>query len=267
MSIIPSPVDRGGPGRVILSDLDLIHEPAGVFDGKPIFFFATRKGLTGLFGADIMLEPGLYPLIVNYIDGRGQPFQLSQTLRVQDKDYGTRNISVPQSQVDLSAADLDRAAKEKALTDAALATVSPIKLWRGPFLEPVKAAINSSFGRQTRMNGILNPRPHAGADYRAPAGAPVQAPAAGRVILAGDHFFAGNSIYIDHGQGLISMYFHLSKILVSEGQVLEKGEGPIGLVGQTGRVTGAHLHYGVYLNGARIDPPAFRKMTDDLEDY
>ena len=128
------------------------------------------------------------------------------------------------------------------------------------------AIINSSFGRKTRLNGILNPRPHAGADYRAPEGAPVRAPASGVVILTGDHFFSGNAIYIDHGQGLISMYFHLSKILVEDGQEIKKGDGPIGRGGKTGMVTGAHLHYGVYLNGARIDPSVFRKMTTTLED-
>jgi murein DD-endopeptidase MepM/ murein hydrolase activator NlpD len=116
------------------------------------------------------------------------------------------------------------------------------------------------------MNGVLNPRPHAGADYRAPEGAPVRAPASGRVVLTGDHFFAGNSIYIDHGQGLITMYFHLSEILVTDGQTVKKGDEPIGLVGKTGRVTGAHLHYGVYLNGARIDPSVFRKLTTTIED-
>ena len=96
-----------------------------------------------------------------------------------------------------------------------------------------------------------------------PAGTPVKAPAAGRVILTGNHFFAGNSVYIDHGQGLISMYFHLSAINVADGEMVERGR-IIGLVGKTGRVTGAHLHYGVYINGARIDPVVFRHMVANL---
>jgi murein DD-endopeptidase MepM/ murein hydrolase activator NlpD len=239
--------------------------PEGHFDGRPIFFFPTKGGVTGIFGADIMIQPGVYPLTISFETSQGTR-QETIDVTVLEKDYGTRNITVPQSQVQLSQADQERAAREKVLTDRALATVSPYRLWHGEFLEPVDAAINSSFGRKTRMNGILSPRPHAGADYRAPEGAPVRCPADGVVILTGDHFFSGKAIYIDHGQGLISMYFHLSEILVSEGKEVKKGETPIGLVGKTGRVTGAHLHYGVYLNGARIDPSAFRKLSGSLNE-
>jgi murein DD-endopeptidase MepM/ murein hydrolase activator NlpD len=264
ISIVPAPLERGSAGRVILKGVGPEASPQGLFDGKPVFFFETAEGLTGIFGADIMIRLGDRPLEVSW--GGDSPGRLDATVTVKDRDYGTRTINVPQSQVELSPADQERAAREKALTDRALATVSPERLWRGGFLEPVDAAINSSFGRKTRMNGVLNPRPHAGADYRAPEGAPVRAPAAGKVVLAGNHFFAGNSIYIDHGQGLISMYFHLSEILVEDGQELAKGQMPIGKVGKTGRVTGAHLHYGVYLNGARIDPSVFRKLTTTLRE-
>jgi murein DD-endopeptidase MepM/ murein hydrolase activator NlpD len=249
---------------MILTGVPLEAAPQGTFDGKPIFFFETAEGLTGLFGADIMISLGTHPIGVSWQGS--SPGELSAQVTVKDRDYGTRSITVPKGQVDLSKEDQERAAREKVLTDRALSTVSPVKLWRGEFLEPVDAAINSSFGRKTRMNGVLNPRPHAGADYRAPEGAPVRAPADGVVLLAGNHFFAGNSIYVDHGQGLVSMYFHLSEIMVEEGQVLKKGDTPIGLVGKTGRVTGAHLHYGVYLNGARIDPSVFRKLTSTLRE-
>jgi hypothetical protein len=264
MTIVPDPLDRGSPGRVILKGVGLDAAPRGVFDGKPVFFFETAEGLTGIFGADIMIGLGDHPLEVSW---KGDsPGRLGSAVTVRDRDYGTRSITVPRGQVELSRADQERAAREKVLTDRALATVTPERLWRGAFLEPVDAAINSSFGRKTRMNGVLNPRPHAGADYLAKEGAQVRAPADGVVILAGNHFFAGNSIYVDHGQGLVSMYFHLSEILVEEGQHLKKGDIPIGLVGKTGRVTGAHLHYGVYLNGARIDPSVFRKLTSTLRE-
>jgi murein DD-endopeptidase MepM/ murein hydrolase activator NlpD len=179
---------------------------------------------------------------------------------VREKSYGVRTIKVPQRQVDLSKEDQERAAREKALTDMALATRSPERLWSGSFIDPVDGQVNSSFGRQTKINGVLNPRPHAGADYLVPEGTQVRAPARGLVILTGDHFFSGNAVYIDHGQGLISMYFHLSEILVNDGQTVERGD-IIAKVGKTGRVTGAHLHYGVYLNGARIDPIPFKKLT------
>jgi hypothetical protein len=263
--IVPNPLDIGSPARVIVQDPEVTVPPMGIFDGKPIFFFKTKHGWTGIFGADIMLKEGTMPLLVNY-EKDGELVEVAVDVTLSVRDYGVRVINVPQSQVELSKADQERAAAEKILVDKALNTVSPVRLWSGEFLEPVNASINSSFGRRTRMNGVLNPRPHAGADYRAPEGAPVRAPATGQVILTGNHFFAGNSIYIDHGQGLISMYFHLSEILVTDGQMVEKGDEPIGLVGKTGRVTGAHLHYGIYLNRARIDPSVFRKLTTNLDD-
>ncbi|MDR2351986.1 MAG: M23 family metallopeptidase [Deltaproteobacteria bacterium] len=265
VKIFPNSIDIGGTGRVLLNGLTLEDNPRGSFDGRPIFFFETKKGLIGIFGVDIMLKPGNYPLTLTY-EREGSAQKMVTQVGVKTKDYGTRSITVPENQVSLSPEDQKRAAEEKVLTDAALATVSPIRLWRGEFLSPVDAGVSSSFGRKTRINGVLNPRPHAGTDFRANVGEPVRAPANGRVILVGDHFFAGKSIYIDHGQGLISMYFHLSDISVTNGQEIFKGDTPIGKVGKSGRVSGAHLHYGVYLNGARIDPIAFKKMTQDIEE-
>ncbi|MDR1608779.1 MAG: M23 family metallopeptidase [Deltaproteobacteria bacterium] len=268
LKVLPQPLDRGTAGWVELEEGGV--DCQGRFDQRPIFFFLAPKidktpGRTpgsrwvGLFGADIMLKPGQYPLTVSCPGQEGLKFSVV----VREKTYGLRNIKVPHGQVDLSPENLERAAREKKLVDKALATTSPDKLWRGAFLEPVKGQVNSSFGRQTKINGVLNPRPHAGADYLVKTGTPVKAPARGQVILTGDHFFSGQAIYVDHGQGLLSMYFHLSEIMVSDGQMVEKGD-IIAKSGQSGRVTGAHLHYGVYLNGARIDPIPFRKMTNQF---
>jgi murein DD-endopeptidase MepM/ murein hydrolase activator NlpD len=262
VQVLPQPLDRGAPARVLLRGLPEGAAATGEFDQKPIFFFETEGVLVGLFGADVMLEPGSYPLKVAWTSG-SRSGSAAVDVAVRDKSYGVRNIKVPQRQVDLSDEDLARTKRESELTRAALATRSPERLWKGQFIEPVNGSINSSFGRQTRLNGILNARPHAGADYLVGEGVPVKAPAAGKVILTGNHFFAGNSIYIDHGQGLISMYFHLSAIEVKDGDMVERGQ-IIGKVGKTGRVTGAHLHYGVYINGARIDPPVFRRMVANL---
>ncbi|MDR1487375.1 MAG: M23 family metallopeptidase [Deltaproteobacteria bacterium] len=262
ISVLPQPLDRGSPARVLVRGLPPDCVVTGSFNGHPIFFFLQQSVFVGLFGADIMIAPGEHPLTVSF--GRlSQTGQATVSVEVKDKSYGVRDIKVPQRQVDLSAEDLERAQREKALTDKALATVTAERLWSGEFLEPVSGTINSSFGRQTRLNGVLNARPHAGADYLVKEGTPIKAPADGKVVLTGDHFFSGKAIYIDHGQGLISMYFHLSQIDVTDGDDITKGQ-VIGLVGKTGRVTGAHLHYGIYINGARIDPPVFRQMTRNL---
>ncbi|MDR2140221.1 MAG: M23 family metallopeptidase [Deltaproteobacteria bacterium] len=268
LKVLPQPLDRGTVGLVELAEGSA--DCLGDFDNRPIFFFSVKKDTkkpgsaagirwVGLFGADIMLKPGTYPLKVT-CPGVGEA---RAQVVVRDKSYGVRVIKVPQAQVRLSEENQRRAAQEKVLVDQALATRSPERLWSGAFLEPVNGQVNSSFGRQTKLNGVLNPRPHAGADFLVPTGTPVKAPARGRVILTGDHFFSGKAVYLDHGQGLISMYFHLSEIDVQDGDMVDKGQ-VIAKSGQSGRVTGAHLHYGVYLNGARIDPMPFRKMTSRL---
>jgi murein DD-endopeptidase MepM/ murein hydrolase activator NlpD len=280
LKVVPSPLDRGTAGLVELvgvveaSEAGEVSESPencqGRFDGRPIFFFLAKKEdktpgkvpgkrWVGLLGADIMIKPGVYALSVAC---PGQAERSTQ-VPVRDKSYGVRTIKVPSRQVDLSKVDQARAAREKVLTDRALATRSPEKLWRGAFIDPVGGRVNSSFGRQTKLNGVLNPRPHAGADFLVPPGSPVKAPARGRVILTGDHFFSGQAVYLDHGQGLISMYFHLSEIRAKDGEIVEKGQ-VIAKSGQSGRVTGPHLHYGVYLNGARIDPIPFRKLTSQF---
>ncbi|MDR1546582.1 MAG: M23 family metallopeptidase [Deltaproteobacteria bacterium] len=260
--VLPAQVERGGPARALLAGLPPEAAAEGEFDGKKVFFFPVEDVLVGLFGADVMIEPGVKTLKVAWTAGEFGG-ELAVEVPVKDKTYGIRDIKVPQKQVDLSPEDQARAARERKLVEAALALQTPVKLWTGNFIEPVDGPINSSFGRRTRLNGIMNPRPHAGADYLVPEGTEVRAPADGTVALTGDHFFSGQAVYLDHGQGLISMYFHLSRIDVADGRSVKKGD-VLGLVGKTGRVTGAHLHYGVYLNGARIDPPAFRQMTTRL---
>jgi murein DD-endopeptidase MepM/ murein hydrolase activator NlpD len=129
---------------------------------------------------------------------------------------------------------------------------TPERLWRGPFVRPVPDPANSAFGTRSFYNG--EPRsPHSGADFLSPEGRPIRAPAAGRVVIAGSRYFTGNTVVIDHGLGLYSMFAHLSSIAVAAGDAVEPGQ-IVGEVGATGRVTGAHLHWSVRLAGARVDP-------------
>ncbi len=255
---LPTPMDRGTVARVVIEGLEGPAAPEGVFDKRPVFFFAAGGKWYGLFGADILISPGRYPLALTW-PGGGQTIEI----RVRDRSYGVRSITVPENQVKLSRADQARAERERKEVAAALATKSPERLWRGPWIDPSGGAVSSGFGRQTRINGVLSARPHLGADFDVPTGTPVKAPADGTVILTGDHFFAGRSVYVDHGQGLISMYFHLSKIEVKAGDRIKQGQ-MLARSGASGRVDGAHLHYGIYLNQARIDPVAFQRLTTVL---
>jgi murein DD-endopeptidase MepM/ murein hydrolase activator NlpD len=144
-----------------------------------------------------------------------------------------------------------RIEEESRLIEGAYANPAPEPLWDGPFQRPVPHQANSRFGTRSVFNG--EPRsPHAGTDFLSPAGTPVRAPNSGRVAVARDLYFAGRSVMIDHGAGVFSQLAHLSRIDVREGDAVTAGQ-VVGLVGATGRVTGAHLHWAVRASGARVD--------------
>jgi murein DD-endopeptidase MepM/ murein hydrolase activator NlpD len=145
---------------------------------------------------------------------------------------------------------LERINRENALLQHAYAGSEPARLWKGPFLRPVPQPANSAFGTRSVFNG--EPRsPHAGTDFLSPAGTRIKAPNAGRVMIARELFFSGNTVVIDHGLGLFSLLAHLSRIDVHEGDLVERGA-LVGLVGATGRVTGPHLHWAVRAGDARV---------------
>ena len=179
------------------------------------------------------------------------------TFTIVPHAYGEQRLTLAnQRMVDPTAQDLLRIAAEQSVLDAARARFSPfptaaapqwLRLWK-----PADGPLSSSFGQRRILNGA--PRnPHSGLDIAAPAGAPVHAPAAGQVAVVGDFFFTGNTVLVDHGEGLITLYAHLSRVDVRTGARLATGQ-QIGQVGATGRATGAHLHWAAYLNGVAIDP-------------
>jgi murein DD-endopeptidase MepM/ murein hydrolase activator NlpD len=178
---------------------------------------------------------------------------------VGDKKYREQRITLKTNKhVDLSPEDLARYEREKKLQDDAYQVFSAQQPSNLLLDKPVKGPLSSPFGLKRFFND--QPRaPHSGLDFAVPTGTPVQAPAAGRVILVGDYFFNGKTVFVDHGQGMISMFCHLSSIDVKPGASLARGQ-VLGKVGATGRVTGAHLHWNVSLNDARVDPAIFIGM-------
>jgi murein DD-endopeptidase MepM/ murein hydrolase activator NlpD len=176
----------------------------------------------------------------------------SLTIRVGAYPYPVQKLTLPKEKVDLSAEDLARVRRESAEIARlwGRAGVRRFTLPLNPPLDPLPEG--GRFGSRRIING--QPRsPHSGADYSAAAGEPVLAAGDGVVALVGDHFFAGRSVFVDHGDGLISMYFHLSRADVKEGDSVRRGQ-PIGAVGSSGRATGPHLHFGVRWHRARVDP-------------
>lgn len=174
------------------------------------------------------------------------------TFEVAAHAYAEQHLEVAQSYVTLSDEVLERVGKERKLIDAALNTWREANIDGIGLAAPVEGRRSSSFGLRRFFNN--EPRsPHKGMDIAAPAGTPILAPRAGIVTGTGDFYFNGNTVFIDHGQGFVTMYCHLREIGVEDGQEVIAGE-PIGQVGATGRVTGPHLHFGTYLNGTAVDP-------------
>ena len=231
-------------------------EVKGTFLDRAIPFFREFRpgepaGYIGLLGIDMQDDPGTYELAVEVKQGE-QAKQLSFHVLVAKEKFAVEHLKLPKDKVDLDEKSLARWKAEQQLVQQALAENSRLKLWRSNFVEPVNGKRTGIFGSVRIMNGQAR-NPHNGEDIGAPMGADVAATNDGVVRLTVDHIFSGRGIFVDHGLGFYSMYFHLSEILVKDGDLVKAGQ-IIGKVGATGRATGPHLHWGVKLNGARVNP-------------
>ena len=209
---------------------------------------------TALVGIPLSTAPGRASITVK-TTGDSSPRQMGYT--VAPKRYTEQSLKVAPGTVDLSPENQDRYERERAHQALVMATFSePLPQASALRMRvPVPGRRSSSFGLRRVFNGQAR-NPHSGMDIAAPTGTPVVAPMPGRVIDTGDYFFNGNTVWLDHGGGLLSMYCHLNRIGVATGDVLKTGES-LGTVGATGRVTGPHLHWGVMLNRAMVDPALF----------
>ena len=199
------------------------------------------------YAVDLLRRAGPLELV----RGRGGRRETT-TVRVGTFDYPIQKLTLPPHMVELSPEDLERVRRENKEMARLWKTEGPRRfgLPLGAPLDPLPAG--GRFGHRRIING--SPRsPHGGADYSAAEGAPVLAAADGTVAMVADQFFGGNAVFLDHGDGLVTMYMHLSRVSVAEGRPVRRGE-PVGTVGSTGRATGPHLHFGVRWHGARVDP-------------
>ena len=242
------------PGGIALLDLGAADEPPGTVQLGAYFapVVETAAGWVAVVGIPLDTKPG--PLTAKLQPPQGAARELAFT--VTGKKYDEQHLKVAnQRHVDPDKDDLERIAAERKRIDAALGNFSADRIPELSLRAPVPGQRSSSFGLRRFFNG--QPRnPHSGMDIAAPTGTPILSPAPGKVIDTGDYFFNGNTVFVDHGQGVITMYCHLSRIDVKAGDEVDTGA-KLGLVGATGRVTGPHLHWGVAVNRAMVDPALF----------
>ena len=242
----------GGVARLSLGPA--AARPQAFAGDVPLLVVGDAREWTAVVGIALAAEPGTAHIKVRLPDGSSRPVGY----RIAAKRYAEQQLKVSPRTVDLSPEDQARFERERAHQQAVMATFTepdPAVHASLRMQVPTPGRRSSSFGLRRVFNGQER-NPHSGMDIAAPTGTPVVAPLPGRVIDTGDYFFNGNTVWLDHGGGLLTMVCHLSQITVQVGDVLRTGE-PLGAVGATGRATGPHLHWGVMLNRAMVDPALF----------
>jgi hypothetical protein len=238
--------DRAWPGGVAFMDLGPAEgaAPAVEYGGKRVLVMNDDGRWRAAIGVPLDSPPGTATIAL--ADGSTLSFA------VAEHAYPEQHLEVARSYVSLSEEALERVGKERKIIDAALTNWRDVPIDGVDLEAPVDGRRSSSFGLRRFFN--KEPRsPHKGMDIAAAEGTPILAPRSGIIAATGDYYFNGNTVFVDHGQGFVTMYCHLSEIGVEAGQTVTAGEA-IGKVGATGRVTGPHLHFGTYLNGTAVDP-------------
>ena len=243
------PRSESVPGGVRLIALPGAAEsaPSASFEQHRVMVIRRQDKWLAVIGIPLDAKPGEAQLEVS----GGAP----DHFLIGPKTYTVQRLTVAPAQVDLSPEDAHRAAAERDRIRSAIATFSATAPQSLQLLQPVPGVRTSSFGSRRVFNGQAR-NPHTGMDIAAATGTPIVAAADGTVVDTGDYFFNGNTVILDHGQGLLTVYCHLSVIGVRTGEVLHRGQ-VLGKVGRTGRATGPHLHFGVVLNQAFVDPALF----------
>ncbi|MGD8926651.1 MAG: peptidoglycan DD-metalloendopeptidase family protein [Thioalkalispiraceae bacterium] len=246
------PTNYPVPGGIVVLDLGLQHAPQQVtYNKRKVLVTHQNSKWYALVGIPLSTKPGNYSLTLS-TSKKTRKIKFA----IKNKQYETQRIHIKDKRkVNPYAKDIKRIIREKKIIHAALKSWSQVDDIPLQFDLPVKGRLSSPFGLRRFFNGQPR-RPHSGLDIAAPKGTPILAPARGKIINTGKYFFNGNTVFIDHGQGLITMYCHLNSTTVKTGDIVKRGQ-QIGTVGMTGRVTGPHLHWGVSLNNARIEPRLF----------
>lgn len=237
------------PGGIAVIPIAFESRPTATYNGKRVLIAGAPGQWQAVVGIPLDAPPGEHIVTVTGATAT----KLNIPFYVTDKAYEEQRLKIKNKRmVEPSASDLKRIEKEAMIINTALGRFTETLETGFRFIPPVQGPLSSRFGLKRFFND--QPRkPHSGLDLAAATGANIVAPAAAIVAAVGNYFFNGNNVVLDHGQGLTSMYSHLNRVMVKEGQRVEQGT-RIGTVGATGRVTGPHLHWTVSLNDTRVDP-------------
>jgi murein DD-endopeptidase MepM/ murein hydrolase activator NlpD len=250
VSFAPSTPHPGDVVRVDVEGADTGDKITATVLGQDIEFHfdPQQRKHRALVGIDLDTKPDAYRL---HIHRNGTPETPASTLRVLPKEFAVRRLSVPGNFVEPPSDALEQIKRDSAMLAEAYARVSARK-WTDAFILPVDGKPTSNFGTRSYYNGQRR-SPHAGVDFVGKTGTPIRAANRGEIVVAAPMYFTGNTVVVDYGERLFSVFAHLSEIHVKTGDTVEPAT-VVGLVGATGRVTGPHLHWSVRLNGARVDP-------------
>ncbi len=213
---------------------------------------ATAKTWYGIAGVSLETRPGSYPFALKGTTAQGTEIAFSRTIVVGPGKYPSVAVSVAKRFTEPSKEQLERIQQDKTVKQDVFHHTDPEREWSGEFRAPVEARVSDVFGTRRTFNGKVQSM-HQGLDFAVPTGTPISAANSGTVLLAGPLYFEGNCVVIDHGQGLLTLYLHMSEIKVKQGDQVKRGE-QIGLSGGTGRATGPHLHLAVRWQGVYLNP-------------
>ena len=251
----------------VQSPVELMAAEAATGEDRFPLINIAKDSYVALVGVDARLKEPTLPVDLTLFPSRGgAPYRIRADLKVRDNiSRGTsrvQKLSLPSGMVDLSQKRVDQVRQDNRTLGEILATRSRERLWTEGFILPLKGRISARFGVGRVLNG--KPRsPHSGVDIAGKKGVPVKAANGGKVLLADSFYLSGNTVVVDHGWGVSTIYAHLDRIDVREGQTLERGQA-LGTVGATGRATGPHLHFGAFIRGAKVDPLQLIEATKML---
>ena len=256
----PQKLTNGSPALLQTAAPSNVQSVSAVWMGHTVTFFRPRRSRYWYALAAIPLQTpaGIYTLRMTETFANGRTRQIDTQIKVFAATYQKIPIKVAKQFTEPDSTQLAAIASDKDVKERILAAVSAQRLWSGPFLPPVSAPVSDLFGTERVFNQEVQSR-HQGLDFAAPAGTPVHAINRGIVLLARPMYFEGNFIVVDHGQGLLSLYLHLSEFKVKEGEEVTPGQ-IIALSGGTGRASGAHLHLAIRWQGVYLDPAKLLKL-------